>query len=213
MKFIGRLFLCGLMAFALLRVAAAGPSSATTARLDIDGATCSGTIVAPSVILSAAHCFEDADVDPIDKFFGHVVPTPPPTSMLVDGYKVFIESIVFDDADHALVKVIFIFKDHAQLGKMPEVGAKVHYWGNPAKVNDVYREGYVTSYHHSEMLMDVNGFFGDSGAGIFDESGKVVGVMSYISPHRHDGLVFRLMGAYPLEFTALQYSMMGVTAP
>jgi hypothetical protein len=209
MKFLGRLFLCVLMIVALARVATAIEPSPATARLTIDGATCSGTVVAPSVILSAAHCFEEEE----NELGFRIPPAAAPTSMLVDGYKVYIEAIVFDDADHALVKVIFVFKDHAQLGQRPAVGAPVHYWGNPAKINNVYREGYVTSYHHSEMVLDVNGFFGDSGAGIFDASGKVVGVMSYISTHPHQGLVFRLMGAYPLEFTPLQYSMMGVTPP
>jgi hypothetical protein len=209
MKFLGRLFLCVLMIVALARAATAADPSPATARLTIDGATCSGTVVAPSVILSAAHCFEEEE----NELGSRIPPAAAPTSILVDGYKVYIEAIVFDDADHALVKVIFVFKDHAQLGQRPAVGAPVHYWGNPAKINNVYREGYVTSYHHSEMVMDVNGFFGDSGAGIFDASGKVIGVMSYISTHPHQGLVFRLMGAYPLEFTPLQYSMMGVTPP
>jgi S1-C subfamily serine protease len=211
MKFIGRLFLCGLAALALAKACTAEPtSSMTAARLTIDGATCSGTVVAPSTILSAAHCFQDDD--PIALLLGHVAPVP--TELLVDGYKVYIEAITFDGADHALVKVIFVFKDHAQLAhQRPDVGAKVHYHGNPAKVNNVYREGYVTSYDRGDMVMDVNGFFGDSGAGVFDESGKVVGVVSYMGVHQHQGVIFKLMGAYPLEFTPLQYSMMGVTAP
>ena len=212
MKFLGWLALvAGLLCFGH---AYAGPSANTTAQLVIDGATCSGTVVAPSTILSAAHCFRDDD-DPIAKMFGIPVPPKPlPKEMLVDGYKVYIEAIVFDEADHALVKVIFVFKDHSDLAsRRPDVGAKVHYWGNAAKLNNTYREGYVTSYIHGEMQMDVNGFFGDSGAAIFDESGKVAGVMSYISTHPHAGLTFTLMGAYPLEFTPLQYTMMGVTAP
>jgi uncharacterized protein Usg len=210
-RFVGRLFLCGLMVFALVRAAAAGPA---TAQLVINGATCSGTIVAPSAILSAAHCFRE-EVDPILEMFGLAAPPKPlPTEMTVDGYKVYIETITFDEADHALVRVIFVFKDYATLThQLPAVGDKVHYWGNASKLNNTYREGYVTSYLHGDMLMDLNGFFGDSGAGIFDESGKVVGVVSYLNYSRHDGLGFKLMGAYPLEFTPLQYSMMGVPAP
>jgi trypsin-like peptidase len=209
MKFIGRLFLCALMALALMRTCTAGPAP-VTARLTIDGATCSGTVVAYNVILSAQHCFEDRDE--IDEILG-IPPKPAPSTMKVDGYTVEIVGLVFDDNDHALVKVGFTFKDFAKLGVRPAVGAHVHYWGNPAGVNNVYREGYVTSYHHGEMVIDVNGFFGDSGAGIFDEDGKVVGVMSSIEFHRHQGLTFRLMGASELEFTPLQYSMMGVSAP
>jgi V8-like Glu-specific endopeptidase len=179
----------------------------TTARLDFDYGTCSGTIVAPNVILSAAHCFQEEDDD-----LGVV--SAPRETMKVDGYKVTILAVVYDDNDHALVKVDTSFRHFAKLAKPPAVGAHVHYWGNPDRVSNQYREGYVTGYKHDAMLMNVNGFFGDSGAGIFNEAGEVVGVMSFISPHRHSGLVFSLMGANSLlEFTPLQYDMMGVTPP
>ena len=209
MKFIGRVFLFTLMAVALIKTATAAP---VTAQLVVGGATCSGTVLAQSTILSAAHCFRDED--PLAELFGGAPARPLPTEMLVDGYRVYIETIVFDDADHALVKVIFRFKEHATLAhQRPPVGARVHYWGNAAKLSNTYREGYVTSYVHGEMQMDVNGFFGDSGAGLFDDDGDVVGVLSYLSYRKHEGLGFKLMGDYPLEFTPLQYSMMDVTPP
>jgi hypothetical protein len=207
----GRLYLLALAAVLFAGQLLAGPSSTTTARLTIGDATCSGTIVAPNTTLSAAHCFKDEDTEILPGL--SLPPKPLPSTMLVDGYKVYIVAIVFDDADHAMVKTDITFFKHAQLGARPEVGARVHLWGNPAKINNVYREGYVTSYEHGEMVMDLNGFFGDSGAGIFDETGKLVGVMSYLNHHHSAGLTFKLMGTYPLEFTALQYSMMGVTPP
>lgn len=188
-------------------------SAPVTARLTIDKATCSGTVVAPNVILSAKHCFVEEVDEEIAEMFGLSIIKPLPTEMLVDGFKVYILAIVFDESDHALVKTDHFFKEFATLGKRPDVGAHVHLWGNPVGVHNVYREGYVTSYSHGEMVMDMNGFFGDSGAGIFDADGKLVGVMSYIAAQRHQGLVFRLMGSYPMDFTPLQYSMMGVTAP
>jgi hypothetical protein len=207
-KYLGRLFLAGLTVLALAQAACANPPAEQSARINIDGATCSGTIVGQSTILSAAHCFQEDE-----GLLSDFKVTTTTTNVLVDGYKMFIVAMVFDDADHVLVKVDFIFKDHSTLGVQPPVGAKVHYHGNAAGLNNVYREGYITGYPHGEMQMDVNGFFGDSGSGIFDENGKVVGVMSFISPHAHSGIIFKLMGAYPLEFTPLQYSMMGVEAP
>lgn len=172
----------------------------TAVRLDVPGGTCSGTVVAPTVILSAGHCFEEDDGGQA-------------TSMLVDGYKVKILAVVFDGNDHALVQVDYFFQHWAIIGTPPAPGARVHYWGNPAGIPYVYREGYVTHYHLSTMMMDINGFFGDSGSGIFDDSGYVVGVISFINPNSHEGLVFSLMGANALEFTPLQYEMMGVRAP
>ena len=35
--------------------------SITTVRLDMEDGTCSGTIVAPNVILTAAHCFQQEE--------------------------------------------------------------------------------------------------------------------------------------------------------
>jgi V8-like Glu-specific endopeptidase len=181
----------------------------TTARLDFNDGTCSGTIVAPNVILSAAHCFEEEE--DVMSYFGLA---PQRTTMKVDGYQVKILAYVSDDNDHELVRVDYTFKQYSRLAKLPAVGAHVHYWGNPAGINNVYREGYVTGYHNSAMMMDINGFFGDSGAGIFNSEGNVVGVISFIQVHPHGGLKFSLMGAAtPLEFTALQYDMMGVVAP
>jgi V8-like Glu-specific endopeptidase len=191
----------------LILLSAANAKAQTTARLDFPDGTCSGTIVAPNTILSAGHCFQGTENE-----WG--IPEPAPTEMKVDGYKVKILATVFDDNDHALVKVDFTFHDHAKLSKPATVGTRIHYWGNPAGLNNIYRSGYVTSYHNSAMMMDVNGFFGDSGSGIFNDAGEVVGVMGFLSVHPHDGLKFTLMGAAtPLEFTPLQYDMMGVTPP
>jgi hypothetical protein len=207
----GKLFLLAVSALLLISQACAGPSAGTTARLTIEGATCSGTVVAPSTILSAAHCFKDPDEDELDKALGHAAPLP--SEMLIDGYRVYIEAVSFDDNDHALVRVSFNFHERATLGPVPAVGAHVHYWGNPGGLVNAYREGYVSSYHNGEMILDVNGFFGDSGAGIFDESGKLVGVMSSLHGVRRQGIIFKLMGVQALEFTPLQYEMMGVTPP
>src|SRR5271154_3619660 len=130
-------------------VAQAYEPTTTAARLDFEDGTCSGTIVAANTILSAGHCFEDEEDE-----LGY---TPPPETMKVDGYTVKILAVTFDDNDHALVKVDYTFHKFAKLGKPPSVGAHVHYWGNPVGMKNVYREGYVTGYSHSEMMMNVNG--------------------------------------------------------
>ena len=192
----------------LLSLSGCAPSidtqSMTAVRLEIGEGVCSGTVVAPTVILSAGHCFIDEEDDDEGD------PAPAPTHMLVNGRDVKILAIVFDGNDHALVEVDFFFHDWASIGKQPPVGTHVHYWGNPAGKNFLYREGYVTNYDHSMMMLNINGFFGDSGAGIFDEAGNVVGVVNIISFDPIKGLVFSLMGSAALEFTPQQYMMMGL---
>ena len=210
MKFIGRLFLYVMMAYALMQgLCACTPNSyqsLAVMRLDFDDGVCSGTAVASHTIISAAHCFED-----VENELGFV--TPPPPSMKVAGYPAKILAVVFDGNDHALVKVDLEFGAYLRLAKAPPVGGSIHYWGNPAKIDNVYREGYVTSYHLGEMVMDVNGFFGDSGAGVLNERGQLVGVISFIHTEQRQGRNFSLMGASALEFTPLQYRMMEVAAP
>ena len=178
----------------------------TVVRLEIPDGICSGTVVTPSVILSAGHCF--GDVREEDQ--GKEAKKEPPTSMKINGRTVKILAVVLDGNDHALVHVDFVFPYVAHLGRKPRTGAHVHYYGNPAGLDLIYREGYVASYRHSAMMLNINGFFGDSGAGIFDEFGEVIGVMNFINPHESRGLVFSLMGVDALEFTPQQYMMMGL---
>jgi len=53
-------------------------------------------------------------------------------------------------------------------------------------------------------MYDINGWFGDSGAGIFDRDGKLVGVISILYS-TSDTQPMHLMGSLPLRFTAEQW--------
>jgi hypothetical protein len=211
--------------------------SLTAIRLDMDdGSICSGTIVGPHVLLTAAHCLEREPIINLDKIqddqqgppappkkpepkkpkkpfnFLDLITIPPPfTSVAINGRETKILSIVPDHNDHVLVEVDYTFNHYASLAvNRPAVGGKVHYWGNPAGKLMVYREGYVSFYDKTMMEMDVNGFFGDSGSGIFNEAGQIVGVMNVIDFDHHHGLQFSLMGSEQLEFTPQQLDMLGI---
>ena len=198
--------------------------SMTAVRLDVTDGTCSGTVVAPTIILTAAHCFEE-DTSPKEDTSIKVKSSPkkkkeadhkkdetadPNTSMKINGRETKIISIVSDGNDHVLVEVDHVFENYAVIGARPIAGDHIHFWGNPARLNMVYREGYVSHFIHGMMMMNVNGFFGDSGGGIFDDSGHIVGVINIINVHPYMGVMFSLMGSDPLEFTDQQYQMMGV---
>jgi Trypsin-like peptidase domain len=189
--------------------------SLSAVRLQMGHGICSGTVVGPSVILTADHCFTETAPDDKSSDGPDVLsilkPSSPPTTMLINGRDTKIIAIVSDHNDHALVEVDYIFDHVATLSVRPiVVGSHIHYWGNPDGLVLVYREGYVATFIHELMMLDVNGFFGDSGSGVFDDNGHVIGVINTIDSAEHQGLKFSLMGSDKLEFTVQQYEMMGI---
>lgn len=51
---------------------------------------------------------------------------------------------------------------------------------------------------------DINGFFGDSGAGVFNSRGQLVAVVSMMFQQVGNGYM-KLMGSFPLAFTDEQW--------
>ena len=70
----------------------------------------------------------------------------------------------------------------------------------------MYREGYVARVTKDETWYDAHGFHSDSGAGLFDDAGRLTGVMSgYRLWGNGQGFTFAVMFSYPLAFTAAQW--------
>lgn len=160
-------------------------------RLEFADGICSGTVVAKNTILSAKHCFEHD-----------------PQEVQVNGQKAKILSIISDDDDHTLAVVDITFSKFAVIGPRPEVGEPIYYWGNAARFNNLLRKGYVSGFIKGDMALDVNGWFGDSGAGIFDSNGKLIGVVNFLFGDLPHG--FRLLGVSPLTFTPQQLQQAGL---
>ena len=55
------------------------------------------------------------------------------------------------------------------------------------------------------MLLDVNGYYGDSGAGVFNTSGELIGVVSLLYQDNQNGYI-KFMGMFPLKFTDAQWA-------
>jgi S1-C subfamily serine protease len=90
-------------------------------------------------------------------------------------------------------------------------------WGNPGGLTDQFRTGYVAgqteSYGKTAMTVQIPGFFGDSGSGLFNTDGEVVGVTSVLLPVEYQGVVFYLMGYFPIVFTKEQLDEVGYVDP
>lgn len=172
-----------------------------------DGGTCSATAVGPHTVLTAAHCLPDAG----------------PWALTEKGkaeVNVVLLDVVLDGADHAFVRVDYTFTVWAKVdtASVPiGQGTQFHYWGNPLSLPDLYRQGYVMgecalskcfSGLEQELgerrvaLLAVVGQAGDSGSGILNERGDVIGVVSLLQ-HRMPA-PFNPMGAIEFAFTPAQ---------
>lgn len=134
---------------------------ATTVRLEMTTLTaqgsCSGTTIGPHLLLSATHCFENL------------------IALKVNGKAVKVVKRVDDGKDHTIIVLDMTFTSWAKLGPEPKQADRVFIWGNPSSFVDFYREGHVAGYVSGAegrvTLVDLNVWMGDSGSGIFNESG------------------------------------------
>lgn len=159
----------------------------------VDLGTCSGTIIGPHAILSAAHCFAE------------------PAPVRINGTLVKVLKKIEDGADHEILIVDQTYTYWAQRGVTPVQGQGVQLWGNPDGKSDWYRRGYVVGSDKDEegrpvLVYDVNGFFGDSGSGIFDADGRLIAVTSLCVFDVQQGVPFKMMGSYNLNFTPQQWA-------
>lgn len=183
-------------------VSAGPPEHTATLRLTFaDGGLCSGTAVAPHTLLTATHCVQGTTMKTVN-----VMPVK--------------ERAEADDGnDHTLVIVDQTFDVYVPIvQRKPVQGEDVHYWGNPMNVTDVYRRGYIGGYCNvPQVCMDLDadaplrsgpwrgeaymlvvpGAPGDSGSGIFDTDGEVIGVVSAI---QLVGGTLGVMEGLPLAF-------------
>lgn len=167
-------------------------------RLKFNDGYCSGTAVHPHTLLTATHCMD-----------GSIL-------LQVDGRSVKVLEQTDDWKDHTLVTVDSTFPEWSTIvERMPQQGETVTYWGNPRGRTDMYRKGYVSGYCNAPTecmdvgpirtvtvtgqtyMLELPGAHGDSGAGVFDTNGNVIGVISGIWPIG-DSLV--TMVGWPLNF-------------
>lgn len=153
---------------------------------------CSATSVSEYAILTAAHCF----------------PTDEAITFKIDGREAKARKFARDGRDHVLILVDIAFQNKGQFSKTRLAkGDEVFYFGNPS-IKQLFRAGHVAGFNGLEIVLDINGWHGDSGAAIFDDQGKIVTVVSEGYMHG----IFKLIIVYKLEFTTEQYKDFGVVS-
>lgn len=167
----------------------------STVRLEMDNGTCSGTVVGPHTILTAEHCLTDTH------------------TLAIDGQPVAMVRVTLDHHDHALVRVNATFSAWVNRGATEGQGQAVFVLGNPGDLKDMYRHGFIAGQSRVKgvtvTLYDLNGYYGDSGSGIFNDQGDLIGVVSVLE-QQVDGGYMKLMGSFALAFTAGQWKAAGV---
>lgn len=179
----------------------------------VDGVKCSATAIAPNALLTASHCELPTD------------------TITVDDHVASVLGIIRDGNDHTIYLLDVTFAQYASFGQHIEIGDDIFLFGNPAKFTDLFRRGTVAGVRTVggggglleelfgsddnvkpsafEFFYDFNGWPGDSGAGVFNQAGEIVGVVSVgeLISAKDDSPwpTLKIMGGYSFAFTPEQF--------
>lgn len=144
-----------------------GPKDAVALLEFEGGGTCSGTFLAPRMLLTASHCFDG--IKPL---------------ATINGTPVAVVSIRHDGADHALLVLDVDFPAWVRVGAPPAQGDEVYFYGNPSGLRDLLRRGVIAGQNDQFIFADIMIGHGDSGAGVFNRRGELVAVIAGYGENR-----------------------------
>lgn len=153
---------------------------------------CSGTIVGTDLILTTKHCFTDEPGPP------YVVRVNSQTTKILslvsfgnEDEVLAVTGMHFPPSDVAVIKPSANFDDPSP----------IYFWGNANGLYNIFRHGFIggrLSPTANIYLLDANGWKGDSGAGVFNSEGQLIGTINVI--FSNDSGQFHMMGMIPIYF-------------
>lgn len=133
----------------------------TALRLNFESGICGGTAIGTHTVLTAKHCLAAGKL------------------VSVNDRKVEAADITELAGDVVTIEVTGItFRRVAVIGGRPLQGDRVRWFGHPAGVSFLFRTGYIVRAWSDELVIDAQAFSGDSGSGVYDDRGRLIGVLS-----------------------------------
>jgi len=162
---------------------------------------CTGVWISEDEILTAGHCAagisrhiknleENDPVDPVGVNINYIVEDEVDQAGKVTGLHMGHIKFWTEDHDLALIKVDGITTPRHQIAhlvtSLPVPGDKVFCVGHPSGMFWTYVEGTVSAYRdipdaHGKLIqINASVYFGNSGGGVFDENGDLLGIASFL---------------------------------
>jgi S1-C subfamily serine protease len=150
---------------------------------------CTGVWVGVDEILTAAHCVNDEEKKPWKGPVGDPVTYVIKKDIDISENAIYHDSrvIAFDNSvDLALIQAEGVIPTHLVTllpTELPAIGEIVYQVGHPHKLYWSFSSGEVSAYRHSGEIGDViqaniSIWYGNSGGGLFDRDGKLIGICS-----------------------------------
>lgn len=132
---------------------------------------CSATMVDVHAITTARHCF-----DKWNPTVGQVI--------IINGQPATVQALVLgeENRDQVAIRLNTTFTQWALVAlDRPAIGERVFLLGNPGGNADFFREGYVSKLDGRWNRLDMNVTHGDSGSGVFNSQGRLIGSMQMVA--------------------------------
>jgi len=117
------------------------------------------------------------------------------SAMAIDGRdgETVVGQVIFVDSENDIAfLVVPEMKSRTAIRYRPRniynerlIGTSVTYTGFPSHHDLLTIRGYVSSLEHNMVIANMFGWFGSSGSGVYDQSGRFVGVVSAIDVGRY----------------------------
>lgn len=191
---MARLLALVIMVLSLVSCSFVEHSIKSTAQIRTLDSICSATYIHYNLILTANHCFDEEK--------------GPSEDIVVSGQSAKILDWVRDSTDHILLVVDRRSNHFAPISIIePAIADRIFYVGNAGGVPQSYREGYVSQNFGNVIFLDANGWKGDSGAGVFNSNGYIVGTINFVYGNLDEG--YWLMGVTRFSFEGKDLKRLG----